>query len=954
MPAPVHAILVARPDGRIPSALHLKRTLAALEAQKRRPDALTVVLCGTDDALHDLAASSGAEAVVTAPASTTYAKAVALAVRRVDEGSSVWLLAQDTAPEPDALARLVGALELSPSVAIAAPKLVRWEDRDAIVSLGVTMTRLGRAVELADGEYDQGQHDGDADVLGSDVRGVLVRGEARAHLLPDPALAGAEEGLDMGVRARLAGWRISLVPGARIAVAGDGVAGVPSGHGRWGVRRAAYAQRTAQLHRRLAYAEPYLVPVHWLTILPLAIWRTLAHIVAKAPGLTIPEWRAAATAAVRWPSIARSRRVLRSGRTSSWARIAPLRRTRAQLRDRLGSDDYDDAGGVPRRSELRFFTGGGAWAVLGALVVSIASFTTLLAWPVLGGGALLPLRDTVSALWADAAYGVRATGIDEVGPADPFAGVVAVLGSLWPGAPSFALVLVWVLALPLATLGGWFAATRLTERSALRIVAAIAWALAPTFLAALVLGRPAAVIVHLLLPWLFYVGSVTHRSWGAAGAASLVLVAVVACAPVLAPGLLVIWVLALVVVLATRAGRGLWRVLWVVVPAVVVFTPLAWAQWHGGNLMALFADVGLPWAGPQVGADAAGRALLAAGFPTTDPAGWGAMLTGLGIEASVWWVPLLTVPLAVAALVSPLTPRWTSGIVLLGVALIGLGTAFMAVSVALAHAQSVAVPLWPGTGLSLAWIGVVGAALVTLDTGIAPRPALIRPVLAALVVAGVLVIAVAPLTAVARGEALITNGPTSTLPAYVAASGRDDASVGTLVLTPQNAGGVAADVVWGQSETLGGQATIQTTRTEATEADAALADLVADLVTPSTVDAAAELRELGCSFVLLAPPTGTESDDARAFRLLAVTSIDQRAGLENVGETAKGVLWKVAGDVTVPPGRTSAQEQIWRIVTATQLAVLAIALLLAVPTAASRRAARNAPRVVGPTSREAL
>ncbi|HWI32495.1 MAG TPA: hypothetical protein VNT50_13505, partial [Microbacterium sp.] len=86
----------------------------------------------------------------------------------------------------------------------------------------------------------------------------------------------------------------------------------------------------------------------------------------------------------------------------------------------------------------------------------------------------------------------------------------------------------------------------------------------------------------------------------------------------------------------------------------------------------------------------------------------------------------------------------------------------------------------------------------------------------------------------------------------------------------------------------------------------------------------------------------------------AVTSIDQRAGLENVGETAKGVLWKVGGDVAVPSGRTSAQEQIWRVVTATQIAVLAIALLLAVPTAASRRAARNAPRIVGPTSREAL
>src|SRR5918993_400123 len=232
MPSLVHALIVARPDGRIPAALHLKRTLAALDAQTRRVDTLTVVLCGTDDALHDLAAASGAEAVISAPPSTTYAKAVALGIRRVEPGSTIWLLAQDTAPEPEVLARLAGVLELSPSLAIVAPKLVRWDDRDHIVSLGVPMTRFGRAVGLADGEYDQGQHDGDDDVLGSDIRGVLLRAEASESFLPDPALAGADEGLVMGVRARLGGWRISLVPRARVAVAGDGVAGVPAGHRR--------------------------------------------------------------------------------------------------------------------------------------------------------------------------------------------------------------------------------------------------------------------------------------------------------------------------------------------------------------------------------------------------------------------------------------------------------------------------------------------------------------------------------------------------------------------------------------------------------------------------------------------------------------------------------------------------------------------------------------------------
>src|SRR5689334_22377194 len=105
MPARVHAILVVRPDGRTPAAYHLRRTLAALAEQSRPVDVLTIVLCGGDETLAEVARSSFAESVVTAPSSTGYAAAVALVTPRLD-GDAVWLLAQDTAPEREALARL--------------------------------------------------------------------------------------------------------------------------------------------------------------------------------------------------------------------------------------------------------------------------------------------------------------------------------------------------------------------------------------------------------------------------------------------------------------------------------------------------------------------------------------------------------------------------------------------------------------------------------------------------------------------------------------------------------------------------------------------------------------------------------------------------------------------------------------------------------------------------------
>lgn len=944
MPVRVHAILVARPDGRTPAAYHLRRTLAALAEQTRPVDVLTIVLCGGDDLIADVARSSSAESVVTAPGSTGYAEAIALVTPRLD-GDAVWLLAQDTAPEREALARLAGALELSPSVACVGPKVVRWDDRSEIVSMGVGMTRLGRTVGLADGELDQGQHDGREDVLGVDVRGLLVRADAWRELGGlDPALLGADEGLDLGVRAHLSGSRVALAPAALVATAGDGVAGLPTPLTAQRRRRATFAARVAQLHRRLVYAHVVAVPFLWAAIIPLALWRSAADLVRKEPGSIVPEWGAAAVAMVRPVSVARARRRLRIVKRMSWAQLAPFRITQSEIRERFGNEPEDAATGSHRRGELRFFAGGGAWLVLAALVASVAAFPALLAWPVLGGGALQPLRTTVVQLWADAAFGQRALGLDTIGPADPFASVIAVLGSLSPWEPSRALVVLWVLALPLAALGGWFAATRVTDRSVLRLAGGALWALSPALLVALTQGRPSAVIAHLLLPWLFVAGSVAHRSWAGAGAASLLLAAVIAVAPSLAPALAVLWAASIVLAVVLRAGRGIARLVWTVIPTVAVAGPLVWSAVRRGEVWGLLSDPGMPWAGPQVAADSAGRALLTAGIPTDDLAGW-TTLPGIG---PTWWVPLLVAPLALLALAAPLTQRWAAGVGLLVITALGMATAFAAVGVSVSFEQSLTVAIWPGCGLSLAWLGMLGGALVTLDAGLAPRLALARGFAAAAVVAAVLLLSVPSLTAMARETALLTNGPDSTLPAYVAAEGRDDPDVGTIVLTPQNAGGVSARVVWGGSETLGGQTTLLSTRTEPSPQDEEIADLAADLVTSSAEDVVADLADRGLGFVLVAPSLPPESDEARAMRLSATTSLDQRETLDAVGETAKGALWRVTAEVAPRPVAPESARATSAFLTTLQLTAVGAALLLALPTAASRREARRTPRVVGP------
>ena len=103
-------------------------------------------------------------------------------------------------------------------------------------------------------------------------------------------------------------------------------------------------------------------------------------------------------------------------------------------------------------------------------------------------------------------------------------------------------------------------------------------------------------------------------------------------------------------------------------------------------------------------------------------------------------------------------------------------------------------------------------------------------------------------------------------------------------------------------------------------------------------------------FVLLAPTAPTESDATRGFRLAAQTSLDQRDGLDAVGETTKGTLWRV----TIPvAARAEASVPAWAgWIAPVQLSIIAIALLLAVPTSSTRRAAQRTSRIVGPYWRE--
>jgi GT2 family glycosyltransferase len=207
----VTAVLVVR-NG----AEYLPRTIAALAAQTRRPDAVLVVDTGSSDGSAGILADAG-HRVVTLPGRISFGAAIEHALRSdgapIGESDALWLLGHDNAPEPAALAALLGQVEVAPSVAIAGPKLMRWDDGDVIAGFGESMTRLGRSVRFAEDELDQAQHDLDDDFLGLAAGGMLIRRPVWAALGGfDPGLSSVDAGLDLSVRSRQPGSAAPVPP----------------------------------------------------------------------------------------------------------------------------------------------------------------------------------------------------------------------------------------------------------------------------------------------------------------------------------------------------------------------------------------------------------------------------------------------------------------------------------------------------------------------------------------------------------------------------------------------------------------------------------------------------------------------------------------------------------------------------------------------------------------------
>lgn len=918
----VTAILVVQDGDR-----WLDGTLAALAAQTRRPDALVVVAEPTTAFAPEALERAGVTQVVTATGGS-FGVGIARALRAAPPAESgdewLWLLRADSAPAPDALAALLAAVEVAPSVAVAGPKLVDPDDHSRLRSYGETMSGLGATVTLVDDALDQAQYDTVTDVLAVAVDGAIVRrGVWHAVDGLDHGLPSTDAGLDLGVRVRLAGHRVVRVPAARVERARR-----PEDVGR---KRPASARvrrriaRTAQLHRRFVYAPAIAVPLHWLSLLPLAILRSLAQLLAKRPGAVAGELSAAFRAAFDG-TVPGARARLRRARTVGWRAVDPLRMRGAELREHRAHerDQADDRAGREPDLVRASFLGGGVWAVMATAVVGVIVSWRLLGATTLEGGGLTPLASSVAELWSRLGWGPREIGVGFVGAADPATGIWAVLGSATWWNPSYAIVVLWITAVPLAALGAWWAATRLSERAWPPVAAAILWAAAPPFLAALGEGRIGAVLVHLLLPWLALALIEGSRSWSASAVASLLFLAVTASSPVLAPALLLA-----VIAWALARPRGFARIIGVPIPAVVFFTPLVVDAVRRGSPFAALADPGVV----QPFSPTSGWGLLL-GWPDDDAPGWSTVLAAFGLPTAGWSlvVPaVLLAALAALALMALFFPGASRSIPALAGAAAGLVTAWFAMHLHTTTLGAVATGPWPGAPLSLYWLGLVGAAVVGLEA--LGRAAV--GVGAPAVVAAVL--AIAPLlTGLTLGTVPVHPGDGRVLPALADVAGTRDPGLGTLVLTPQADGSFAVALQRGEGATLDDQSALHAGRTALSDEELELAELAGNLASRGGYDPVPGLQRFQIGFVLLTTADRGQPD-AVAVRERAVASLDAAPQLASVSESGYGSLWVFGELERHDDADRQARPAVGYTVLAVQGAVVLLALLLAIPTRRRRR-----------------
>ena len=328
-------------------AVWLPEVVAALTSQTRPIDLITAVDTGSQDSSTKLLKSARIP-FISADVETGFGQAISLAVNKLPKSVDhewIWLIHDDCAPAPTALAELLAAIDDRPQVVMVGPKLLGWHDRTHLLEAGVSIAGNGaRWTGLEPLEYDQGQHDGNHDVLAVSTAGALIRRDVFEELGGlDPNLTLFRDDVDFGWRARAAGHSVMVATGA---VAFHAQA---SANERRTVEvDGAFLHRPLLLDRRnaayvlLSNSSWWMLPWLVVQILGTAIARAVGYLLAKLPGYAGDEILAVGSLLVRPGLIIAARKVRKKQRFVSARVIAEFIPPRwSQVR--LASEGFVDA-----------------------------------------------------------------------------------------------------------------------------------------------------------------------------------------------------------------------------------------------------------------------------------------------------------------------------------------------------------------------------------------------------------------------------------------------------------------------------------------------------------------------------------------------------------------------------------------------------------------------------------
>ncbi|UGS37425.1 glycosyltransferase family 2 protein [Capillimicrobium parvum] len=269
--------------------------LAALRAQERPFDAIVVVDNGSVDESAD---GLGADVrVVRLGENRGFAVAANRGIDAAVDCDAVALVNSDVVLAPDWLARTAGAL--GDGVAAVASKMVALDDPGLLDDTGDFLRRDGVCEQRGRGRRDDGRWDAPGEVFAACAGAALYR---RAAVLGvggfDERLFSYLEDVDLGLRLRLAGWRVRYEPAVARHAGGGSAHQLERPVGGWVAR-----------NTLLIVAKAF--PARWAG--PV-LYRQAAWLVAAARGGALrAHLSGLASALALLPAMLRERQALRAG-----------------------------------------------------------------------------------------------------------------------------------------------------------------------------------------------------------------------------------------------------------------------------------------------------------------------------------------------------------------------------------------------------------------------------------------------------------------------------------------------------------------------------------------------------------------------------------------------------------------------------------------------------------------